>query len=126
MAFTYTEDLTNDRDFVRFYAGDTVEATSALSDAIIASLLATQPSREAAVVAAAVPCRLLPLNRLDRQSLVATQEIGRAYYALIVAHDADLRDGDRAQIGGVTYEVLQVTASHTDRAESRAVIVRFG
>jgi hypothetical protein len=52
MAFTYTEDLTNDRDFVRFYAGDTVEATSALSDAIIASLLATQPSREAAVVAA--------------------------------------------------------------------------
>ena len=51
MAFTYTEDLTVDRDFVRFHTGDTDSASSFLSDAIITSLLATQTSKQAAVIA---------------------------------------------------------------------------
>lgn len=52
MAFTYTEDLTNDRDFVRFHSGDTNAEESFLSDAIIASLLATSASKQHAVLAA--------------------------------------------------------------------------
>lgn len=49
MAFTYTEDLTVARDYVRFYTGDTVENESFLSDAIITSLVATSGSNNNAV-----------------------------------------------------------------------------
>lgn len=52
MTFTYTQDLTVPRDFVRFYSGDTVEASSLLSDEIIASLIATTGGQETAVIAA--------------------------------------------------------------------------
>lgn len=50
MTFTYTEDLTNSRDFVRFHCGDTDSASSFLSDALIASLIATSGSNEQAVL----------------------------------------------------------------------------
>lgn len=52
MAFTYTEDLTVDRDFVRFHTGDTREGESYLSDAIITSLLAIEATKQQAVIAA--------------------------------------------------------------------------
>lgn len=52
MSFTYTEDLTIERDFVRFHTGDVVEAESLLSDALITSLVATAGSKEKAVIAA--------------------------------------------------------------------------
>jgi len=51
MTFTYTEDLTVERDFVRFHTGDTVEAQSFLSDEIITSMISVEGSKEAAVVA---------------------------------------------------------------------------
>jgi hypothetical protein len=51
MAFTYTEDLTVNSDFVRFHTGDTVESESILSDAIITSLLATETDKYHAVIA---------------------------------------------------------------------------
>ena len=52
MTFTYTEDLTIERDFVRFHTGDVVETESLLSDAIITSLVASTGSKEKAVIAA--------------------------------------------------------------------------
>lgn len=52
MAFTYTEDLTVARDFVRFHSGDTVEAESLLSDALITSLIAVEGTQQKAVLAA--------------------------------------------------------------------------
>ena len=52
MAFTYTEDLTNNRDFIRFHTGDTDSASSFLSDAIITSLLAKYSTPEAATLEA--------------------------------------------------------------------------
>jgi hypothetical protein len=52
MAFTYTEDLSIGRDFVRFHTGDVVSGESFLSDAVITSLIATTGSNEAAVIAA--------------------------------------------------------------------------
>lgn len=51
MAFTYTQDLTVPRDFVRFHTGDTVQGRSYLSDEIIASLLVVSTSKETAVIA---------------------------------------------------------------------------
>lgn len=51
MAFTYTGDLSIDRDFVRFHTGDTVEDRSFLSDAVIASLITDEGSKQKAVIA---------------------------------------------------------------------------
>lgn len=50
--FTYSEDLTNDRDWIRFKTGDTQLDKSFLSDEIITSLLATSASKQHAVLAA--------------------------------------------------------------------------
>lgn len=52
MAFTYGEDLTTDRDFVRFHTGDVLAATSLLSDALITSLVSVAGSKERAVIQA--------------------------------------------------------------------------
>lgn len=52
MTFTYTEDLSVDRDYVRFYTGDVVSDESFLSDEIITSLLATYTDTNEAVLAA--------------------------------------------------------------------------
>lgn len=52
MTFTYTEDLTDSVDFVRFYTGDTTNGENFLSDEIITSLVSTEGSNEAAVIAA--------------------------------------------------------------------------
>lgn len=52
MAFTYTEDLTVNADFVRFHTGDTVEDESFLSDAIITSLLAVNETKQKATIQA--------------------------------------------------------------------------
>jgi len=52
MAFTYTENLTVNADFVRFHAGDTVEDESFLSDAIITSLLAVNDTKQKATIQA--------------------------------------------------------------------------
>jgi hypothetical protein len=51
MTFTYTSDLTNDGDYVRFQTGDTTEAESILSDEIITSMISVEGSKEAAVIA---------------------------------------------------------------------------
>lgn len=50
MTFTYSEDLSVERDFVRFHTGDVVQGQAFLSDEIIASLIAQEGSREAAVI----------------------------------------------------------------------------
>lgn len=52
MTFTYTEDLSIDRDYVRFHSGDTISAESVLSDALIASLITSAGSKQRAVIAA--------------------------------------------------------------------------
>lgn len=51
MTFTYTEDLTVARDYVRFHTGDTVEDQAFLSDEIITSMIAVEGSNDAAVIA---------------------------------------------------------------------------
>lgn len=52
MAFTYAEDLSIERDYVRFHTGDTIEAESFLSDAVITSLITSEGSKQKAVIAA--------------------------------------------------------------------------
>ena len=50
MTFTFAGDLTEERDFVRFYTGDTDVDRAFLSDELIASLVTEAGSKQAAVV----------------------------------------------------------------------------
>lgn len=52
MSFTYSGDLTAPVDYVRFHTGQTVEGESFISDEEIQSLLETEGSAQAAVIAA--------------------------------------------------------------------------
>jgi hypothetical protein len=52
MTFTWGEDLSVARDYVRFRTGDTVEDQSFLSDELIASLISEEGSNDKAVLAA--------------------------------------------------------------------------
>lgn len=52
MTFTYTENLTDDVDFVRFHTGDVVSSQAWMSDELITSLVSTTGSKERAVIAA--------------------------------------------------------------------------
>ena len=67
MTFTYAGNLNVDRDFVRFWVGDTVEDESYLSDQVIDSLLSTQGSKQKATIAA---CRYIQ-TRLSQPSFRA-------------------------------------------------------
>jgi hypothetical protein len=49
MAFTFGEDLTEARDYVRFHTGDTIDP-GFMSDALIASLITSEGSNNAAVI----------------------------------------------------------------------------
>src|SRR5690348_13769606 len=51
MAFTYTEDLTNNINFVRFHTGDVIDGENFLSDGIITSLVTLSGSKQGAVIA---------------------------------------------------------------------------
>ena len=45
MSATYNEDLSSDKDWVRFLIGDTVTATAALDDDTILAVLAAEPNK---------------------------------------------------------------------------------
>jgi hypothetical protein len=112
MTFTYSEDLTIDRDFVRFHAGDTVSSEALLSDELIASLVATSGSKEKAVIQA-IQYRIARLSdpnfradwlQVDNRSAVMSLQ-------LLLAQK-------RAELG-----VPRITGSitHVYRADSAAV-----
>lgn len=67
MAFTFTSDLTDAVDYVRFHSGDTVEAESLLSDELITSLVAVEGSNNAAVIAA-IEYKIMRINQPDFQA----------------------------------------------------------
>lgn len=112
MAFTYTEDLTVDADFVRFHTHDTVENESQLSDAIITSLLATETTKENAVIAGLtykMHALLVPDIDADELTIQNNKEAADGYRKLI---------GDKKTEFGVPTYVATVT--YTYRADSDA------
>lgn len=50
MTFTFTFDLSVERDYVRFHTGDTSEAEAYLSDELITSLISETGSKQQAVI----------------------------------------------------------------------------
>lgn len=109
MAFTYTEDLSDDRDFVRFHSGDVVEDESFLSDAIITSLVTTTGGKEAAAIAAIrhIIARLSTPNFRADWLQVDNESARKGYEALLKEKQKEFG------LGG-----LVVTAIHTYRADS--------
>lgn len=112
MAFTYTEDLTDDRDFVRFHTSDTIESESILSDAIITSLLAVNASKEEAVIAAL----RYKKQRMLRPDFRADWLSVTGHAAIAKLMDDEIRD-KKAELGLSTYSA---TVTYTYRADSRA------
>lgn len=84
------------------------------------------PAENFGTAVANAPCRLLPRNLRDNKGVVADKEQGRSYYTLVLAYDADLRDGDRVQVGTVTYEVVQIDTDRSDHTDKQAILARFG
>ncbi len=74
----------------------------------------------------ALACRILPLNDKGRDFVVGDGEEGRSYFRLIVPYDTDLRDGDRVEMNGDTYEIQQIEDAHTDATDKRARLMRIG
>jgi hypothetical protein len=90
MAFTYGEDLTIARDYVRFHSGD-VLSPGFLSDALIASLIAVKGSNNAAVIAA-IQNIIFQLSRPDFQAdwlKVNNAEARKGYQALLAEKRAE-------------------------------------
>jgi len=62
MVFTYDDSLASDADRVRFWTGDTVEATHQLSDALITALIDEETDYKGATIAA-LEYLLVKINR---------------------------------------------------------------
>lgn len=62
--------------------------------------------------------------RMTGQDVRAGQEAGASYYQLTLPYDAGITDGDRVVIGGVTYELKQMTQDHSARLFQRSLAVR--
>lgn len=111
MAFTYTEDLTVDADYVRFHTGDVDSDTHLLSDAIITSLLAVEASKEEAVIAG-LRHKILLVMEPDFEAdwlKVSTTDYVKALERRVADKQKELG------IGGV-----RVTSRHVYRADSAA------
>lgn len=52
MTFTFTGDLTDDTQYVRFHSGDTISAESVMTDELIDSLITSAGSKQRAVIEA--------------------------------------------------------------------------
>ena len=112
MAFTYTEDLTVDADFVRFHTYDTIENEHQLSNAIITSLLATEPTKENAVIGGLtfkMQALLVPDIEADELSIEKNKEAADGYRRLI--------SDKKTEFDIPTYVA---TVTYTYRADSNA------
>lgn len=66
--------------------------------------------------------RVDPINRQTSVALVAEREARRLYYQLTLPHDTTCLSSDRVQIGGITYEILQLSSNHSWNVSTRALI----
>ena len=108
MTFTYTEDLTVDRDFVRFHTGDTDSASSFLSDGVITSLLTQYSKQDAVLAGLRYIITKLSTPNFKADWLQVDTATARAGYDGILAEKKN-----EFGIGGLT-----VTVTNTYRADS--------
>lgn len=121
MTFTYTEDLTDDVDFVRFHTGDVVSDESFLSDGIITSLVATTGSKEAAVIAAIrhIIARLSTPNFRADWLQVDNEAARRGYETLLKEKQKELGFGALVSTGINTYRADSAQTEEPDYSDGR-------
>lgn len=69
-------------------------------------------------VASAV-CRFDPDTLRRDQEMIGEREAGVARYIVTLEYDADVQDGDRLIYDGGTYQIIQLSISHSLRAVRR-------
>ncbi|MFP4323988.1 MAG: DUF6093 family protein [Anaerolineales bacterium] len=80
------------------------------------------PADTWSVVAAEVPCRLMPERSRRVIEAAGGRESGFNYYRLSLPWDADIRPDDEVHIEGRTYQVVSLWDAHTLRTARRAVL----
>ena len=116
MTFTYGGDLTDDVDFVRFKPGDTDSPRAYLTDEVIESLLATESSRQHAVLAA-VGYIITQLSRPDFKAdwlQVSNASARGAYESLLKRLEREFG----VKLSGAS---MRATAVNTYRGDSETV-----
>lgn len=111
MTFTYSGDLTNARDFVRFHIGDTSADAAWLPDEVISSLILVEGTKEAAVIAS-LDYIITQLSKPDFKAdwlSVSYADARKGYESL--------RSLKRVAFGLVVGRVLRVGAVNTYRAD---------
>jgi hypothetical protein len=110
MTFTFTDDLTDNGDYVRFHTGDTV-SPGFMSDALIDSLIAVEGTPNKAVIAG-LKYIIAQLSRPDFRAdwlQVSSADARQGYQAMLAEKRAEL---------GIAR--LTTTVTHTYRADSDA------
>ncbi|MBK9122812.1 MAG: hypothetical protein IPM16_06780 [Chloroflexi bacterium] len=127
MSFSFGEDLSNDLDWVRFKIGDTVADEAYLSDALIASLLATSASKQHAAIAA-VQYVLTQFSRPDFKAdwLEVKRSTAEASFRRVLTRlesefgfDVPGDDGGLSGSNVMTYRVDSAQTSAPDFTEGR-------
>lgn len=109
MTFTYTSDLTDNGDYVRFHTGDVDSDRSMLSDEIITSLLAVEASKETAVIAG-LNHMILVANMPDFKA--DWLQVSNANYVKALERRLEAKKVELG-VGGIS-----VSVTHTYRADS--------
>ena len=82
------------------------------------------------VAVGTIICRVDPFNKQRDSNLLGTEfgsfrVANRAWYNLVLKHDADIQNADNVQINGNVYEVLRLLDDHSLRIVKRALIVEL-
>lgn len=72
--------------------------------------------------AGTVACRLDPLTDRELSAMVAGRDALLVRYRLTVPHDAPLAPDVLVEVGGSSYEVIEMRTDHSLRAVRRAIV----
>lgn len=79
------------------------------------------------VVASGAACRVDPFGSSSGQrgGIVAEREASINLFQLTIPWSTDVLEGDRVSFSNVTYEIIQLSAAHSNRLVKRAVMAKI-
>jgi len=85
------------------------------------------PVQAWAIVAADVPCRVLPIaagSMASMSSLVGSGESLQELYKIICPYGTALAPDQRVTVNGAVYNVIQLVTARTDETDTQALLTR--
>lgn len=121
MSFSNGDDLSVDVDFVRFHTGDVVEGQNFLSDEIIASLVDTTGSKQAAVIAGLkhIIMRLSQPNFTADWLKVENQQAREGYENMLAEKKKEFGIGTLVATSGHVYRADSAETGEPDFSAGR-------